>query len=179
MVAKIIFIFLIIVLLSGCGKYEKTEIISSGGRIQIALHSALGEIFPFAITDFTMKQISEYMLTPSLFKYDSQGREEPVLAESWVFGEEKNTITYKLKTGMKWSNGLPVTAMDIGFSLNLLKSQKKKYRLRSRFAAIKEIEIIDSLTCRLYLTDRFRIHYTDQKYQFYLQFGKNTVQNLN
>ena len=145
---KIIFIILIIILLTGCRKYEKTEIISPGGRIQIALHSAVGEIFPFAITDFTMKQISEYMLTPSLFKYDSQGHEEPVLAESWEFGEEKNTITYKLKTGMKWSNGLPVTAMDIGFSLNLLQSHKKKYRLRSRFAAIKELEIIDSLTCR-------------------------------
>ena len=74
---KIIFIFLITILLTGCGKYEKTDMISRGGRIQIALHSALGEIFPFAITDFTMKQISEYMLTPSLFKYDSQGREEP------------------------------------------------------------------------------------------------------
>lgn len=40
----------------------------------------------------------------------------PGVAESWEISEDKLTYTFKLREGMKWSNGEPVTAHDFVFA---------------------------------------------------------------
>jgi peptide/nickel transport system substrate-binding protein len=46
------------------------------------------------------------------------GEKEPRLAESWTISEDKLTITFKLREGLKWSDGKPLTADDVIFSYN-------------------------------------------------------------
>jgi peptide/nickel transport system substrate-binding protein len=46
------------------------------------------------------------------------GEKEPRLAESWTVSEDKLTITFKLREGLKWSDGQPLTADDVIFSYN-------------------------------------------------------------
>ncbi len=43
---------------------------------------------------------------------------EPVLAESWRVSPDNKTITFTLRSGLKWSDGAPLTVDDVVFSYN-------------------------------------------------------------
>lgn len=44
------------------------------------------------------------------------GKKEPALAESWKISEDNLKIVFKLRQGLKWSDGQPLTADDVIFS---------------------------------------------------------------
>jgi peptide/nickel transport system substrate-binding protein len=46
------------------------------------------------------------------------GELEPGLAESWEISPDQRTITYKLREGLKWSDGVPMTVDDVVFYYN-------------------------------------------------------------
>ena len=41
---------------------------------------------------------------------------EPTLAESWHISPDKRRITFTLRTGLRWSDGQPLTADDVLFT---------------------------------------------------------------
>ena len=43
---------------------------------------------------------------------------EPGLAESWEGSADGKTWTYKLRDGLKWSDGQPLTSEDIAYTVN-------------------------------------------------------------
>ena len=45
---------------------------------------------------------------------------EPLLAESWKFNET-GSVDFKLRTGIKWHDGQPLTVDDIIFTFNAIK----------------------------------------------------------
>jgi peptide/nickel transport system substrate-binding protein len=56
----------------------------------------------------------------SLVILDSQGKPKADLAERWEISSDNLVYTYHLKKGLKFSNGTPVTAADVQFTLTLL-----------------------------------------------------------
>ena len=51
-----------------------------------------------------------------LTKKDEKGEIQPGMAESWETSEDATKWTFKLKEGMKWSNGDPLTAEDFEYA---------------------------------------------------------------
>ena len=49
---------------------------------------------------------------------------EPDLAESWTVSPDAKTYTFKLRDGLKFSDGSALTAQDVKFSLERLRDQK-------------------------------------------------------
>ncbi len=49
---------------------------------------------------------------------------EPGLAESWVASEDGLTYTYTLREGLQWSDGEPLTAEDIAWTINTSRDQE-------------------------------------------------------
>ncbi len=47
-----------------------------------------------------------------------KGKIEPAMAASWEVSEDKLVYTFKLRDGLKWSNGEPLTAKDFEYSWN-------------------------------------------------------------
>ena len=56
----------------------------------------------------------------SLVVLDSQGQPKADLAEKWEISSDNLVYTYHLRKGLKFSNGTPVTADDVKFTLTLL-----------------------------------------------------------
>ncbi len=50
---------------------------------------------------------------------------EPALAESWELSEDKLRFVFSLREGLKWSDGLPLTADDVVFSFNDIYMNKR------------------------------------------------------
>jgi peptide/nickel transport system substrate-binding protein len=48
----------------------------------------------------------------------------PGLAESWEGSEDGRTWTYKLRNGLKWSDGEPLTAEDIAWTVNTSRDEE-------------------------------------------------------
>src|SRR3954467_2418927 len=48
----------------------------------------------------------------------------PGLAESWKGSADKKTWTYTLREGLKWSDGQPLTAEDIAYTVNRARQEQ-------------------------------------------------------
>src|SRR6185437_13477154 len=55
---------------------------------------------------------------------------QPDLAESWAWGDDGKTLTFKLRQGVRWHDGKPFTAADVKCTFDLLQG-KAKDKLRA------------------------------------------------
>ncbi len=75
----------------------------------------------------------------------------PALAESWDISADRKTYTFRLRKA-KFSNGAPVTADDVIFSLKRTFDPKVCF-YSFLFAAVKSIKKLDSSTVQLVLSE--------------------------
>jgi peptide/nickel transport system substrate-binding protein len=61
---------------------------------------------------------AEYLMFLPLTAYDSIG-DQPVLTERWEHSEDYREWTYFLRKDVRWHDGVPVTAHDIKFTMDL------------------------------------------------------------
>lgn len=61
-----------------------------------------------------------YLVFLPLVRYDQNGNLEPRLARSWEHSPDYREWTYHLRTDVRWHDGVPVTAHDVKFTLDLL-----------------------------------------------------------
>jgi peptide/nickel transport system substrate-binding protein len=74
---------------------------------------------------------------------------QPRLATSWTLSPDGTTYTFKLRPGVKFTSGNPLTANDVRFSLRRLKNLKDN---PSFFMdPVKDIQVVDDLTVRIVL----------------------------
>lgn len=59
-----------------------------------------------------------------LIDWDSQGKLVPGLAENWTVSSDGKTYTIKLRHDLKFSDGSPLTAEDVAFTLTVLYDPK-------------------------------------------------------
>jgi peptide/nickel transport system substrate-binding protein len=84
-----------------------------------------------------------------LYDIDEHLRIVPQLAADLpVFGDGGKTVTIKLRPGLKFNDGTPLTAEAMRFSLDRHRTMKGSNR-RSEIEPITEIEAVDPLTLRL------------------------------
>lgn len=67
---------------------------------------------------------SDYWITnlmyPHLLSIDENGEKQPELAKEWGYVDD-TTGYYELESGMTWSDGKPLTAKDVAYTLNAVK----------------------------------------------------------
>lgn len=65
----------------------------------------------------------------------TNGKYTPWLASSWSWGPRATSLTFKLRSGVKWSDGQPFTSSDVVYTFYLL----KKYFAGGGFPFVKSV----------------------------------------
>ena len=90
-----------------------------------------------------------------LAKYDPDGNLVPALAdqiptlENGGFPQDLTSITWKLKEGLKWSDGSDVTAEDVVFTWRYCVDEETGCTSESSFDGIASVQALDGLTVKI------------------------------
>jgi peptide/nickel transport system substrate-binding protein len=75
----------------------------------------------------------------------------PALAKEWTYDRADNAYTFKLQENAKWHDGEPLTAADVAFTVDYVKSHPDPFVTLVGPSGIKEAVVIDDHTVKLYL----------------------------
>jgi peptide/nickel transport system substrate-binding protein len=64
-----------------------------------------------------------YLLFNGLTRLDEQGNVVPDLADGWLVSDDGLTYDFRLKPGLVWHDGHPVTAADVLYTVNAMQSE--------------------------------------------------------
>ncbi|MGH8431955.1 MAG: ABC transporter substrate-binding protein, partial [Solimonas sp.] len=121
--------------------------VKRGGTLTLARPDEPLTFNPFTPSDngsiYNITQICE-----SLISADASGTGlEPGLAESWKMADDGLSIEIKLRPGVKFSNGNPLTVEDVIFSLKKVADPKASYGFA--FDPVKAIDKVDDATVKM------------------------------
>ncbi|MBF9066915.1 ABC transporter substrate-binding protein [Streptacidiphilus fuscans] len=93
---------------------------TSGTTLRVAMDSSgVDTLNPF--TAFFNGSLDIFgSIYPSLTTIDENGVPAPYLATSWTLSPDHLTWTFKIRSGLTWSDGQPLTAADAAWTLNLI-----------------------------------------------------------
>lgn len=73
----------------------------------------------------------------------------PKLPELLQVGEHNPIITFHLRSGVRWDDGVPFTAEDVKFTYEATIDPKNASPYAGMFQSIKSVEVVDELTARV------------------------------
>ncbi len=94
-------------------------------------------------------------LYDTLVEPDDQGKIIPGLAEAWTVSSDGLTWVFKLRAGVKFHHGKTLDAGDVKATFERILDPTTRSPKRGDFGKIHAIEIIDPLTVRFVLSERF------------------------
>ena len=94
-----------------------------------------------------------YMLYDTLFAMDEKFAIKPQMVESWTTSPDGLTWTFKLREGLEWHDGQPVTAEDCIASLKRWSARDSMGQKLAQ--ALQEYKAIDPRTFQIVLKEKF------------------------
>jgi peptide/nickel transport system substrate-binding protein len=85
-----------------------------------ALSSDLGTFNPILVTDATSGQVVDKIFEGLVKINPKTTLPEPDLAQSWEMADGGKTITFHLRRGVKWSDGVAFTSRDVVFTMRAI-----------------------------------------------------------
>jgi peptide/nickel transport system substrate-binding protein len=90
----------------------------------------------------------------TLMALDPDAKPYPELAESYDVSADGLQYTFKLRDGVVFHNGDPLTADDVKFSFDRLRAKDSGYSYGSQVETIDGVDVVDKLTVRFRLSKR-------------------------
>jgi peptide/nickel transport system substrate-binding protein len=88
-----------------------------GGDVVITLDATGMAVLNTELTSLSPALYMADVWADGLMARDAKGNRIPHLATSWTISPDGKTYTFKLRQGVKWSDGQPFTAKDVVFTL--------------------------------------------------------------
>jgi len=98
--------------------YGDYEIGKAGGQLVMAIVNDPKTFFDGVASETSSTDITYRLYTPLVNRTQQDLEWQPMASESWSFSDDQKTITHKIRKGMKWSDGTPLTAQDFVFAYN-------------------------------------------------------------
>lgn len=120
--------------------------------IKIVMHSDLKIIDPVWTTAYIVRNHG-YLIYDQLFALDAKLEPQPQMVESWTVSDDKLTWTFKLRDGLKWHDGSPVTSADVLPSIKRFTDKDVQGGLLARVT--QSMNAIDDRTFSIVLKEPF------------------------
>jgi len=126
----------------------------SDGHLNIIYWQAPSSLNPY-LSGGTKDIESSSMVIEPLARYDQTGAMVPYLAAeiptvaNGGVAEDLTSITWRLKPGLLWSDGTPVTSADVVFTANYCMDPAGGCAQLSKFDGVTSVEALDDLTVKV------------------------------
>jgi len=130
----------------------------SDGQLNILYWQAPSILNPYLSGGTKERDASSMVLEP-LANSNDEGMLVPTLAEeiptvaNGGISEDLTAITWKLKNGLKWSDGTSLTAADVKFTADYCMNPEGGCAQLSRFDGVESIEVVDDLTVTIHFDE--------------------------
>lgn len=126
----------------------------SGGDLVYARQAETQSINPLDARNGNGDIFADNLIYNGLVRSDPNGGTEikPALAERWDVSKDGMTYTFHLRPGVKFSNGQPLTAEDVKFSLDRFGDPKINTILANAAVGYGSSRVIDDKTVEVKLT---------------------------
>jgi peptide/nickel transport system substrate-binding protein len=84
--------------------------------LRVATHASLDNLDPIWTTAY-ITRTHGYLVYDTLFAMDENFEPKPQMVDTWTASDDKKVWTFTLRDGLKWSDGVAVTAEDCVASL--------------------------------------------------------------
>ena len=124
----------------------------SNKTLRVVMHSDLKILDPVWTTAYIVRNHG-YMIYDTLFALDAKLQPQPQMVDNWTVSDDQLVWTFKLRDGLKWHDGQPVTTADV---LPSIKRFTDKDTLGGLLAAsTREMKAIDEKTFQIVLKEPY------------------------
>ena len=154
---KILVGSVVLLLLSACNNADQTRL---PGVEQVLIpefgdtfiEASIGDastLLPVLASDSASSSINGLVYN-GLVRYDKNLQIEGDLAESWDISVDNLTITFHLRKGVKWHDGVPFTSADVKFNYQLYVDPQTLTAYAEAFKQVLRVETPDPYTFVVY-----------------------------
>jgi peptide/nickel transport system substrate-binding protein len=155
---KVIYLILMIIVFSGC-KERATTIVQEDFKDNsykpafgdTLVEGSIGEpsiLIPMLASDSASHSVAGLIFN-GLVKYDTDLSIIGDLAESWDISQDGLVITFHLRKGVKWTDGVEFTADDVMFGYKTIINEKTPTAYSEDYLQVKKAEALDRYTFRV------------------------------
>ena len=126
--------------------------LASAQTLKVVMHSDLKVLDPIWSGAYIVRNHG-YMLYDTLFAMDEQFQIKPQMVDTWSVSDDGLTWTFKLRDGLEWHDGTPVTAEDCIASL-------KRWAVRDSMGLklsqlLADYKVVDPKTFQMVFKEKF------------------------
>jgi peptide/nickel transport system substrate-binding protein len=92
------------------------------------------------------RQVERYALLTTLARYDSALTPQPYLAREWTWSADRRTLTFRLQTGVRWSDEVLTDAHDVAWTLQAARDPQTAYPRATDLAQMRDVSSPDDST---------------------------------
>jgi len=138
------------IVIAACkSRYHQTRQ-ESGGSIRIGDFIKPSEINPIT-TDSSISALLVELVFDNLVRFDAEGKVRPELIESWDEAPDHLSLTFHLRTGVKFHDGTPMTANDVKYTYEAVVRAQRRGNSNA-FESVADMQVLDERTFRLVLS---------------------------
>ncbi len=122
----------------------------AASELRVVMHSDLKIVDPVWTTAYMSRNYG-YMVYDTLFAMNTKGEIKPQMVDTWSVSDDKLTYDFKLRPGLVFHDGGPITSKDVIASLQRWATKDPMGQMV--MAVTKELSAVDDLTFRFQLKE--------------------------
>src|SRR5690606_8168190 len=122
-----------------------------GGTFLTNLGAEPPTLNPLSSQEASASEVESYVMSSLLERNPDTYEWEEAVAEKWNISKDGMTFEFKIREGVKFHDGKPLTAEDVKFSFDAIMDKDNKYKtahMRPYYENFESVEVVDPLTVR-------------------------------